>query len=111
MKIYLDTVGCRLNQSEIERYALQFRAAGHSLVSSAAEADLVVLNTCAVTGAAVSDSRQKARQASRAGASNIVLTGCWSTLDPSSAQSLPGVTQIVPNVTQRSTGNGGAGAS
>jgi len=98
VKIYLDTVGCRLNQSEIERYALQFRAAGHNLVSSAAEADLVVLNTCAVTGAAVSDSRQKARQASRAGARNIVLTGCWSTLDPFSAQSLPGVTQIIPNV-------------
>jgi threonylcarbamoyladenosine tRNA methylthiotransferase MtaB len=98
VKIYLDTVGCRLNQSEIERYALQFRAAGHSLVSSAAEADLVVLNTCAVTGAAVSDSRQKVRQASRAGASNIVLTGCWSTLDPSGAQALPGVTQVVPNL-------------
>ena len=27
MKIYLDSVGCRLNQSEIESYARQFRAA------------------------------------------------------------------------------------
>ena len=98
MKIYLDTVGCRLNQSEIERYALQFRAAGHTLVPSAGQADLVVLNTCAVTNAAVSDSRQKVRQAARMGASNIVLTGCWSTLDPTSAQSLPGVSRIVPNL-------------
>lgn len=98
MKIYLDTVGCRLNQSEIERYARQFRAAGHTLVPEARQADLVVLNTCAVTEAAVSDSRQKARQAYRSGASNIVLTGCWSTLDPLGAASLPGVSQIIPNI-------------
>ena len=32
MKIYLDTIGCRLNQAEIERYARQFRLAGHTLV-------------------------------------------------------------------------------
>jgi threonylcarbamoyladenosine tRNA methylthiotransferase MtaB len=98
VKIYLDTVGCRLNQSEIERYALQFRAAGHSLVGRVEDADLVVLNTCAVTEAAVSDSRQKVRQSARAGASNIILTGCWSTLDPSAAQSFPGVTQVIPNL-------------
>lgn len=97
MKIYLDTVGCRLNQSEIERYARQFRAAGHSLVSSADQADLVVLNTCAVTQAAVSDSRQKVRQAKRLGAKEIILTGCWSTLDPVLAKALPGVSQVIPN--------------
>ncbi len=97
MKIYLDTVGCRLNQSEIERYARQFRAAGHSLVSSADQADLVVLNTCAVTQAAVSDSRQKVRQAKRLGAKEIILTGCWSTLDPVLAKGLPGVSRVIPN--------------
>jgi len=31
MKIYLDMIGCRLNQSEIEIMARQFTAAGHSL--------------------------------------------------------------------------------
>ncbi len=49
MRVYLDSVGCRLNQSEIEAYARQFTAAGHTLVASAEEADLVVVNTCAVT--------------------------------------------------------------
>jgi threonylcarbamoyladenosine tRNA methylthiotransferase MtaB len=97
VKIYLDTVGCRLNQSEIERYARQFRAAGHALVSSAEQADLVVLNTCAVTQAAVSDSRQKVRQAARLGARQIILTGCWSTLDPALAGALPGVSRVIPN--------------
>jgi len=98
MKVYLDTVGCRLNQSEIESYARQFRAAGHSLVASAEQADLVVLNTCAVTAAAESDSRQKIRQAGRAGAKEIVLTGCWASLNPEAATSLPGVSRLIPNL-------------
>jgi threonylcarbamoyladenosine tRNA methylthiotransferase MtaB len=97
MKIYLDSIGCRLNQSEIETYALQFRAAGHTLVPNPREANLVVINTCTVTGAADSDSRQKIRQAHRAGAEKIVVTGCWATMDPQAAVALEGVTRVVSN--------------
>ena len=97
MKIYLDSIGCRLNQSEIERFGRQFRAAGHSLVSQAEDADLVVVNTCTVTAAAASDSRQKIRQAARAGAQQVVATGCWATLDPQGAAALPNVSQVIPN--------------
>ena len=57
MKVFLDTIGCRLNQSEIEKMAGQFRAAGHVLVDNPSEADLVVVNTCVVTIEATSDSR------------------------------------------------------
>lgn len=97
MRIYLDTVGCRLNQSEIETFARQFRAAGHTLVASPLEADRVVLNTCAVTVAAAADSRKKVRQAARAGVKDIVVTGCWATLRPEAAADLPGVSRVVPN--------------
>jgi threonylcarbamoyladenosine tRNA methylthiotransferase MtaB len=97
MKVYLDTIGCRLNQAELESYARQFRAAGHTLVADPKEADLAVVNTCAVTSAAASDSRQKVRQIGRVGASQIVLTGCWATLQPAQAASLPGVGKVVPN--------------
>ena len=99
MKVFFDSIGCRLNQSEIEAYALQFRAAGHTVVGSAAEADLVIINTCAVTTQAASDSRQKARQAARqlGPDGQIVLTGCWSTLDPQAAANLPRVGKIVMN--------------
>lgn len=98
MKIYLDSVGCRLNQSEIERFARQFRAAGHNLVAHASEADLVVVNTCTVTAVAASDSRQKIRQAARAGAPQIVATGCWATLNQQAAADLPHIIQVVPNL-------------
>lgn len=97
MKIFLDSVGCRLNQSEIESYARQFRAAGHQLVPALNQADILVLNTCAVTAAASSDSRQKVRQAHRAGISEVVVTGCWSDLEPESARQMPGVSRVIPN--------------
>ena len=97
MKVFLDTVGCRLNQSEIEAMARQFRAAGHEIVAGAGDADLVVVNTCTVTSQAASDSRQKVRQAVRLGADQVVLTGCWSTLEPEQALALPNVHKIFPN--------------
>jgi threonylcarbamoyladenosine tRNA methylthiotransferase MtaB len=97
MNVYLDTIGCRLNQSEIETYARQFRAAGHTIVSDPAQADIVVVNTCAVTSAAASDSRQKIRQAARAGAGKIIATGCWASLYPGTALKLPQVEQVVQN--------------
>jgi threonylcarbamoyladenosine tRNA methylthiotransferase MtaB len=97
MKVYLDSIGCRLNQSEIEKFALQFRAAGHTIVASPAEADLVVVNTCAVTAEAASDSRQKIRQAARFTPGGITVTGCWATLDRAGAMALPGVDRVVLN--------------
>ena len=97
MKVYLDTLGCRLNQSEIESMARQFRAAGYEIVASAEQADLAVMNTCAVTSDATSDSRRKIRRMAQAGAKQIVATGCWATLQPKEAAALPNVKRVVPN--------------
>jgi threonylcarbamoyladenosine tRNA methylthiotransferase MtaB len=97
MKIYLDTIGCRLNQSEIESMARGFLAAGHEIVASPGSADMAVVNTCAVTANAASDSRGVIRRIARAGVEEIVATGCWTTLQPQKALALPGVTRVVPN--------------
>ena len=97
MKIYLDTIGCRLNQSEIETMARQFRAVGHEIVEAAHLADLAVVNTCAVTSEAAADSRAKIRQLGRAGVNEIVATGCWATLQPGQAQELPNVLRVIKN--------------
>ncbi|MEW5940994.1 MAG: tRNA (N(6)-L-threonylcarbamoyladenosine(37)-C(2))-methylthiotransferase MtaB [Chloroflexota bacterium] len=97
MKIYLDTIGCRLNQAEIEQMARQFRAAGHEIVMSAEGADLAVVNTCAVTSDAAADSRQTIRHLARVGVKQIVPTGCWATLAPREASNLPNVLRVVDN--------------
>jgi threonylcarbamoyladenosine tRNA methylthiotransferase MtaB len=97
MKVYLDTIGCRLNQSEIETMARQFRAAGHEIVGSAGEAELAVVNTCTVTSRAAVDSRSAIRRIARAGVDEIIATGCWATLQPETAASLPNVLRVVNN--------------
>lgn len=97
MKIFLDSVGCRLNQSEIEKLAGQFVSAGHEIIEDAGQADIVIINTCAVTSAASSDSRQKIRQAAHRGASRVIPTGCWATIDPQEAARLPSVDRVFPN--------------
>lgn len=97
MKIYLDTIGCRLNQSEIETMSRGFRAAGHEIVATADSADMAVVNTCAVTTNAASDSRGRIRHIARAGVEEIIATGCWTTLQPYKALELPNVSRIVTN--------------
>lgn len=97
MKIFLDTIGCRLNQAEIESMSRQFRAAGHEIVASADHANMAVVNTCAVTTQAASDSRGKIRTIARAGVNEIVATGCWTTLQPKEAASLPNVKHVITN--------------
>ncbi len=97
MKVYLDTIGCRLNQAEIEKYSSQFHASGHEIVASPADADLTIINTCAVTSEAASDSRQKIRQAWRAGCRRIIPVGCLSTLEANALFNLDGVESVIPN--------------
>jgi threonylcarbamoyladenosine tRNA methylthiotransferase MtaB len=99
MKVYLETTGCRLNQSEIETIARQFRQGGHTIVSSAEEADLCVVNTCAVTSEATRSSRNLIRRLNRRNAqASIVATGCYAHLSPQIVGSLPGVTQVINNL-------------
>ncbi len=96
MKVHLDTVGCRLNQAEIELYARQLESAGHTVVATPAEADVAVVNTCAVTGAAAADSRKKLRRAA-GGETRVIATGCWATLAAAEAAALAAGTEVVPN--------------
>lgn len=97
MKVFLDTIGCRLNQAEIESMSRQFRAAGHEIVAAADHADMAVVNTCAVTTQAASDSRGKIRSIARAGVNEIVATGCWTSIQPKEAANLPNVKYVVAN--------------
>ena len=99
MKIYLDTLGCKLNESELEAWARRFGADGYEIVDDAREADLCVLNTCAITHVAARKSRQMARQLARANPNaRIVLTGCYADTVPDQARALPNVALIVPNL-------------
>jgi len=81
VRVYLESLGCKLNQSEVETLARQFVAAGHELVTSAEAADLCVLNTCTVTHVAARKSRQATHRLRRLNPhARLVVTGCYAEL-------------------------------
>jgi threonylcarbamoyladenosine tRNA methylthiotransferase MtaB len=98
MNIHLATLGCKLNESEIQAWARQLARAGHVLVNDVHAADVIVLNTCTITHVAARKTRQLARQFARVNPhARLVLTGCFVTISPDEARALPNVALIVPN--------------
>jgi threonylcarbamoyladenosine tRNA methylthiotransferase MtaB len=97
-RVHLQTLGCRLNEAEIETWSRDFRRRGWRVVEDPAAADLLVINTCAVTAEATRKSRQLARRSRRANPSaKLVLSGCYATLEAQAAAQHDGVDLVVDN--------------
>ncbi len=98
VNIHLRALGCRLNEAELESWALEFRNEGHQLVNDACDADVTVVNTCAVTAEAVRKSRKlinRLRRESPYG--KLVVSGCAvATRETGNASDL-GIDLIVDN--------------
>ena len=81
------SLGCRLNIAESETI--------RTLLSGR---DTVVVNSCAVTNAAVTQTRAAIRRARRARpSSQIVVTGCAAQIDPASFAAMPEVDRVIGN--------------
>jgi threonylcarbamoyladenosine tRNA methylthiotransferase MtaB len=86
------TLGCRLNiaESEAMRQNLTDRD------------DVIIVNSCAVTGEAVRQTRQAIRRARRASPqARIIVTGCAAQTDPASFAAMPEVTLVAGNREKR----------
>lgn len=98
MRIQLKALGCRLNEAELESWSQQFQAHGHQLAGEAEDADLMVVNTCAVTGEAVRKSRKLIRRLHRQNPeAKLVVSGCYVSLESSTRFDEMGVDLVVPN--------------
>jgi threonylcarbamoyladenosine tRNA methylthiotransferase MtaB len=98
MDVYLDFLGCRLNQSELEDLARRFRAAGCRVVDQPAQADVCVVNTCVVTAQAERKSRHLLRSLHRDNPeARIAAVGCHASLSPDELAGFEGVAWIIPN--------------
>ncbi len=77
-KVAIHTHGCKLNQADSQVLARQFQEAGFTVVRSATQADVVILNSCTVTANSDSKARQYLRRARRANPDALVVaTGCY----------------------------------
>ncbi|MCA9716112.1 MAG: MiaB/RimO family radical SAM methylthiotransferase, partial [Myxococcales bacterium] len=97
MRIAFTTLGCRLNQFESDALGRMARESGHEVVAPE-QADVVVVNTCAITHEADADSRQRVRQVTRRRpGARVVVTGCYASASPEEVAALPGVALVVGN--------------
>lgn len=90
------SLGCKVNQYEIEALAARFQERGYSIVDFSQEAGVYVINTCTVTGSSDRKSRQAIRRARRKNpAAVVVAMGCYTQLNPWEASRVPGVDLVL----------------
>lgn len=92
-RFWLQTLGCKVNQYEARALAETFAAQGLVPAAGPAEADLVVLLSCAVTARAEAEGRRLARnlvRQARPGA-RVVATGCAAAVSPQAFAALGAV--------------------
>ena len=96
--VHLQTLGCRLNEAELETWAREYRQQGITVTQEPTEADILVVNTCAVTQEAVRKSRNLIRRTQRNNPqAKLVVSGCYSALaKPEEAEAL-GIDLVVGN--------------
>ena len=89
LRVAILTLGCKVNQVESAALDNAFRAAGCALVDTREQADLYIINTCAVTGRAGQQSRQSIRAALRRNPeARILVTGCYAQAEADSIRQI-----------------------
>jgi threonylcarbamoyladenosine tRNA methylthiotransferase MtaB len=95
---YVENFGCRATQADgagIERELLD---KGFVRAGEAANAEVVILNTCTVTAAADQDVRATIRRIHRQNPGcSIMVTGCYAQRAPEEIAALPGVQVVIGN--------------
>ncbi|MCB2216646.1 tRNA (N(6)-L-threonylcarbamoyladenosine(37)-C(2))-methylthiotransferase MtaB [Desulfofustis glycolicus] len=91
-RVYFHTLGCKVNQFETASFASDFIAAGFTVSADPAHADVIVINTCAVTAKASSQSRRDlGRLARNNPGALLVVTGCQAQFGADELRRLPGM--------------------
>ncbi len=94
---HVENFGCRATQADGAALERQFEARGLA-PAAAAEADLVVMNTCTVTHSADQDARAAIRRVQRQNPlAKIIVTGCYAQRAPQEIAALPGVSAVIGN--------------
>ena len=78
MEYRILTLGCKTNQAESSGLGKVLQQMGLTPAATDAEADILIVNSCAVTGESVRKTRQLLRSLKRKNPdAKLILTGCW----------------------------------
>jgi threonylcarbamoyladenosine tRNA methylthiotransferase MtaB len=88
-RVAVRTLGCKVNRTESEAIAEDLLCRGVDIAGSGEAAEVVVVNTCTVTGEADAKARKAVRRAlAGAGEPAVVVTGCLAAIDPEGVRAL-----------------------
>ena len=97
-KVSIETHGCKLNQADSGKLALEFIQAGFKLVENGTPTDIHIVNTCTVTHIADRKARRSLRAARRRNPdATIVATGCYVDRDSEALLEIPEIDIIANN--------------
>ncbi len=96
LRVFLYTLGCRLNQAESAVLQSLLREKGFRVVDSLKESDIVVINSCTVTDQADSDTRKMVNRICRENrAARVAIIGCQAQIQREQLLLLPGVNWVI----------------
>ena len=92
------TLGCRVNQYESDAIMQELKENGVLIVSPNELCDICIINTCSVTGESDRKSKQIIRRLSSKNPNAVIIvTGCYSQINPEDAMSIKGVSLVCGN--------------
>jgi len=98
----IQTFGCRSNQAEAFLWAYEFQKHGLKYEKDFSRSDLVVVNSCTLTGRADSDTRSFIRRVSRLNPkARLIVTGCYAQRAPEELRNMPQVSCLLSNTEKK----------
>ncbi len=88
MRVYCETYGCTANRGDAELMLGQIAAARHQVVSTLTEADVVVVNTCAVKGTTHRRMLHRLMELRNSNGKRVVVAGCLPLIDLASVEQI-----------------------
>lgn len=102
MTVSVFTLGCKTNLYESGQIIEQLNKAGHKAFNGLKQADVFILNTCAITREAEKKSRQAIARARKLNPEcRVIVTGCASQKDSKQFADIANVTAISVRTTKR----------
>jgi MiaB-like tRNA modifying enzyme len=101
MRVYIETYGCALNRGDSAIMATVLSERGHEITESLNEAEVVIINTCAVRLETEERMKQRIRELRRTG-KRLVVAGCLAGALPATVSALaPEASILGPQAVER----------
>ncbi|AAY80324.1 tRNA (N(6)-L-threonylcarbamoyladenosine(37)-C(2))-methylthiotransferase [Sulfolobus acidocaldarius] len=102
MRVYIETYGCALNKGDSYIMMTLLRDKGHEIVDNIQDAEILVINTCAVRLETEERMKQRIKELKKYNDKRLVVAGCLASAEPAVVVSLaPEASVIGPQSVQK----------